>query len=71
MGLRKLGRRTDQRKALFRNLVNALFKYERIETTEAKAKEIQPIAENLITLAKKGDCIHAEKQPGICRVLMA
>jgi large subunit ribosomal protein L17 len=42
-------------------LVNALFKYERIETTEAKAKEIQPIAENLITLAKKGD-LHSRRE---------
>lgn len=61
MGLRKLGRPSDQRKALFRSLVNALIEHERIETTEAKAKEIRPIAEKLISLAKKGD-LHARRQ---------
>lgn len=54
MGYRKLGRVSSHRKALFRSLVTALFDKERIETTEAKAKEIQPIAEKLITKAKAG-----------------
>jgi large subunit ribosomal protein L17 len=57
---RKLGRNTDQRKALFRNLVTQLLRYERIRTTEAKAKAIQPKAERLITLAKRGD-LHARR----------
>jgi len=61
MGLRKLGRPSDQRKALFRSLVNALIEHERIETTEAKAKEIRPIAEKLISLAKKGD-LHSRRE---------
>ena len=52
---RKLGRTTGHRNALFRNLATALFRYERIETTDAKAKEIRGVAEKLITLAKRGD----------------
>jgi large subunit ribosomal protein L17 len=61
MGSRKLGRPSDQRKALFRGLVNSLFQHERIETTEAKAKEVRPIAEDLISLAKKGD-LHSRRE---------
>lgn len=58
---RKLGRDSSARKALFRDLVTDLFIYERIQTTEAKAKEIRPIAEKMITLAKRGD-LHARRQ---------
>ncbi|OCL27812.1 50S ribosomal protein L17 [Orenia metallireducens] len=54
MAQRKLGRKSAPRKALFIGLANALFKNERIETTEAKAKEVRRIAEKLITKAKKG-----------------
>ena len=50
---RKLGRTADQRKALLRGLVTNLIKYGKIETTEAKAKEVRRIAERLITLAAK------------------
>lgn len=57
----KLGRTTAHRRALFRNLVTSLFTKDRIETTEAKAKEVQPIAERLVTLAKRGD-LHARRQ---------
>ena len=57
----KLGRDSSARKALFRDLVTDLFLNERIETTEAKAKELRPIAEKLITLAKRGD-LHARRQ---------
>ncbi|MCS7275477.1 MAG: 50S ribosomal protein L17 [Dehalococcoidia bacterium] len=52
---RKLGRPTDHRLALFRNQVTDLLRYERIVTTEAKAKEVRGLAEKMITLAKKGD----------------
>jgi large subunit ribosomal protein L17 len=61
MGQAKLGRTTSHRRALFRNMVTSLFATERIETTEAKAKEVQPIAEKLVTLAKRGD-LHARRQ---------
>jgi large subunit ribosomal protein L17 len=61
MAYAKLGRDTSARKALFRDLVTDLFIYERIETTEAKAKETKSIAEKLITLAKRGD-LHARRQ---------
>lgn len=52
---RKFSRKTDQRKALLRSLVEALFIKEKIKTTEAKAKETAVLAEKLITQAKKGD----------------
>ena len=51
---RKLGRDSAHRKALYANLASALIEHGRIRTTEAKAKEVQPIAEQLITLAKNG-----------------
>lgn len=50
---RKLGRATDQRKAILKNLTTALFVSGRIETTEARAKEVKNIAEKLITIAIK------------------
>ena len=52
---RKLSRTHEHRRALLRNLVTALFQYERIETTVAKAKEARRLAERLITFAKRGD----------------
>ena len=51
---RKLGRATSQRWALYRNQVTALLTYEKIITTEAKAKEIRRLAEKMITLGKDG-----------------
>jgi large subunit ribosomal protein L17 len=51
---RKLGRRSDQRKALFSNLAGALIKHEQITTTLPKAKDLRPVVEKLVTLAKKG-----------------
>ncbi len=58
---RHLGRDTAHRTALYRNLVTDLLRYERITTTEAKAKEIRPIAEKIITLGRRGD-LHARRQ---------
>src|SRR5690606_24724830 len=59
--MRKLGRTSDQRKALLRTLATDLIIYERIETTEAKAKELRSIVEKMITLGKRGD-LHARRQ---------
>ncbi len=51
---RKLSRPTAHRWALYRNLVTDLFRYEKIVTTEAKAKEVRGLAEKMITLGKEG-----------------
>jgi large subunit ribosomal protein L17 len=62
VGYRKLGRTTPHRIALLRNLATALFERERIQTTLAKAKELRPFAEKLITLAKREDGrLHARR----------
>lgn len=55
---RRLGRTTSHRVAMMRNMVTSLFEHGRITTTDAKAKELRPIAEKLITLGKRGD-LHA------------
>jgi large subunit ribosomal protein L17 len=52
---RKLSRTASHRRAVLRNLATALFQYERIETTVAKAKEVRRLAERLITFGKRGD----------------
>jgi large subunit ribosomal protein L17 len=52
---RKLGRNAAQRRALYSNLAGALIEHGRIKTTEAKAKEVRPIVEEMITLGKRGD----------------
>ena len=57
----KLGRLTQHRWALFRNLLVALFRHERITTTEAKAKAVRGAAEHMITLAKR-ESLHARRQ---------
>ena len=58
---RKLGRPTDQRRAMLRNLVTSFLKHGKIETTETRAKETKNLAEKMITLAKRGD-LHARRQ---------
>ena len=58
---RRLNRSTGMRRALFRNLISALIRHERIRTTEAKARAIRGDAEKLITLAKRGD-VQARRQ---------
>jgi large subunit ribosomal protein L17 len=55
MAGRTLGRSSAHRKALYRNLVTDLLKHEKITTSEAKAKEIRSLAEQMITLGKKGE----------------
>ncbi len=58
---RKLGRTSSHRSAMFRNMVTSLLQYGRIETTDAKAKELRRLADKMITLAKRGD-LHARRQ---------
>ena len=58
---RKFDRAGDERRALLRGLVGDLLRHERLQTTEAKAKEIRPIAEKMITLGKDGT-VHARRQ---------
>jgi large subunit ribosomal protein L17 len=57
----KLGRLTQHRWALFRNLLVALFRHERITTTEAKAKAVRGLADQMVTLAKREN-LHARRQ---------
>jgi large subunit ribosomal protein L17 len=57
----KLGRLTQHRWAMFRNLLTGLFRHERIETTEAKAKAMRGLADHVITLAKREN-LHARRQ---------
>ncbi len=58
---KKLGRDSSQRRALYSNLAGALIEHGRIKTTEAKAKAVKPIAEQMITLGRRGD-LHARRQ---------
>lgn len=58
---RKLNRTASHRKATMRNMATNLFRHERIRTTKAKAKELRPYAERLISLAKRGD-LHARRR---------
>ena len=60
-GTRKLGRPTDHRIAMLKNLVTALLEHGKIETTVTRAKETRALAEKMITLAKK-DTLHARRQ---------
>ena len=57
---RQLSRTRSHRKATLRNMATSLFRHERIETTTAKAKELRPYAERLITLARRGD-VHSQR----------
>lgn len=57
---RQLSRTSSHKRALLNNLATSLFEHEQIVTTEAKAKELRPFAEKLITLARRGD-LHARR----------
>jgi|SRR5579862_7858578 len=61
-GGRKLGLPSDQRRALLKALVRSLFIYQRIQTTETRAKDIRKIAERLITMARRNDTLHGRRQ---------
>ena len=63
---RKLGRDSSARKALFRSVLTSFFRHGRIETTETKAKEVSGLADQLITLAKRGDL--AARRTAIARL---
>ncbi len=62
-GYSKLNRRSDQRKAMLRDLVTHLIIHERIETTETKAKELQRLADKMVTLGKK-NTLASRRQAG-------
>jgi large subunit ribosomal protein L17 len=57
----KIGRTSSHRDAMFRNMVTSLLKYDKIKTTDVKAKEVSRWADRIITLAKRGD-LHARRQ---------
>jgi large subunit ribosomal protein L17 len=60
-GYRRLNRTAEHRKALWANMAGSLIEHEQIKTTLPKAKELRPVVEKLITLAKRGD-LHARRQ---------
>ena len=68
---RQLSRTSSHKRALLRNLATSLFQHDRVVTTEAKAKELRPFAERLITLARRGDLharrLHANREAGSSR----
>jgi large subunit ribosomal protein L17 len=61
VGGRKFGLPSDQRRALLKGLVRALLTYQKIETTETRAKDVKIIAERLITRAKNDDTVHSRR----------
>ncbi|KRN75332.1 rplQ protein [Weissella kandleri] len=71
MSYRKLGRTSSQRKALLRDLTAALLVNGRIETTEARAKEVRKTAEKMITLGKHGDLASRRKAAAFMRNIVA
>ena len=60
-GTRKLGRPSDQRRAMLRNLVTSFLEHGKIETTVTRAKEVRSLAEKMITLGKEGS-LHSRRQ---------
>jgi len=62
---RKLSRTSSHRKAMFANMVTSLFEHGRIQTTDAKAKELRRVAERLITVAKRGAAAEAEASQAV------
>ena len=60
-GYRRLNRTHEHRKALFANMAGSLIEHEQIKTTLPKAKELRPIVEKLITLAKRGNLMYLDQ----------
>ncbi|MBM7616756.1 large subunit ribosomal protein L17 [Weissella uvarum] len=71
MGYRKLGRTSSQRKAMLRDLTTSLLINGRIETTEARAKEVRRTADKMITLGKRGDLNSRRKAAAYLRNVVA
>ena len=71
MGYRKLGRTSSQRKAMLRDLTTALLINGRIQTTEARAKEVRRTADKMITLGKRGDLASRRKAAAFVRNVVA
>lgn len=71
MAYSKLGRRTSQRKALIRDLITDLIINDSIETTLSKAKELQKLADKMVTLGKKGDLAARRQAAQLIRFEMA
>ncbi len=67
MSGRKLNRTSEHRRAMFANMAASLIKHEQITTTEAKAKDLKPIVEKLITLGKKGGLHHRRRADSFLR----
>ncbi len=61
LGYRKLNKTSEHRKALFKNMLNSLIKYEQIITTLPKAKELKPQIDKVITIGKKNDLSNKKK----------
>ena len=61
IGYKKLNRTSEHRKALIKNMLGSLIKYEQIKTTLPKAKVLRPVAEKIITLGKNGDLLSRRK----------
>ncbi len=61
LGYRKLNKTSEHRKALFKNMLNSLIKYEQIVTTLPKAKELKPLIDKVITIGKKNDLTNKKK----------
>lgn len=57
---RRLGRNTSHRRAMMRNMATSFFEHDKLKSTEAKVKELRPMVEKIITLAKRGD-LHSQR----------
>ena len=68
---RKFGRTADHRKAMLRNLATSVILYGRVETTEAKAKDMRSVVDELITLGKKGDLAARRQAASFIRDVVA
>jgi large subunit ribosomal protein L17 len=68
---RKFGRTADHRKAMLRNLATSVILYGRVETTEAKAKDMRSVVDELITLGKKGDLASRRRAASFIRDVVA